>query len=464
MNQIDSLKVFFTFPISIDRPPYLQWHVDYQSRQYIQRLIEDKTTDPEITAIAQLLVKQLFQSNPERLPPNSRNSIAALLANLLLSQRQQRTHADIASIFRIVKQHGSTMTLEEIYALGLNILCQPERFLKNFEPQSEDWLGSLLAYIPNKFKGELVDRLRSILGQDFNRTNLGLLARCSPTRMRTALIEAGERGSRLEQMLAVHQYLKETIAAKLFETRNPQIAHYEALLARQREQVDGANSSIPDLDSLKNTLDLMGNATRSYERSLTDPVDRADSLDRNVNKDGDSTATLGDFYVDPVADSDSQGTTAQQQELRQRVAHLLSNSSDPIFVLIDGLNLTQAEAGKELGCNQSTVMRRRDRLLLKLAGQLALELTPNVETLTAKQLEEIASYIAACVKDYYLELLMGIVIDIEATRIGDNETIAKFTDIVCDRWRFRFIPEEVGLIKAREFVIWILSIIQRSMD
>ncbi len=301
--------------------------------------------------------------------------------------------------------------------------------------------------------------MRSILGQDFNRTNLGLLARCSPTRMRTVLIEAGEKGGRLEQMLEVHQCLKETIAAKLFETRNPQIVHYEALLARQREQVDGANSSIPDLDSLKNTLDLMGNATRSYERSLTDPVNRADSLDRNVNKDGNSTATLGDFYIDPAADSDSKGTTAEQQELRQRIAQFLSNSSDPIFLLIDGLNLTQAEAGKELGCNQSTVMRRRDRLLLKLAGQLALELTPNVETLTAKQLEEIASYIAACVKDYYLELLMGIVIDIEATRIGDNETIAKFTDIVCDRWRFIFIPEEVGLIKAREFVIWILSII-----
>jgi hypothetical protein len=463
MNQIDSLRVFFTLPISIDRHPYLQWHVDYQSKQYIQRLIEDKTTDPEVAAIAQLLVNQLLQSDPERLAPNLRNSIAALLANLLLSRRQQRTHADLASIFRLVKQHGSTMTLDEVYALGLNILCQPERFLKNFEPQSKDWFSSLIAYIPNKFKGDLVDRLRSILGQDFNRTNLGLLARCSPTRMKTALIEAGERGTRLEKMLEVHQCLKETVAAKLFETRNPQIVHYEALLTRYREWVDRENNSIPDVNSLRNILDLMGNITRSYERSLTDPADRADSLDRPIGNGLDaSTSTLGDLYVDPVADVSSLETTSERQKLRQRIAYVLSNSLDPLLMLVDGLNLTQAEAGKELGRNQATVLRRRNRLLVKLAEELAVELLPNAETLTAKQLEEIASYVAACVKDYYQELLMGIVIDIEATLAEDKDIATRFIEVIEDRWQFDFIYEGSGAIKAREFVIWVLSIIKRN--
>jgi hypothetical protein len=465
MNQIDSLRVFFTLPISIDRPPYLQWHIDRQSKQYIQRLIEDKITDAEVAAIAQLLVRQLLQPDPERLDLDSRNSIAALLANLLLSRRQQRTHADIASIFLLVKQHGSTITLDEVYALGLNILCQPERFLKNFEPQSKDWLGSLSAYIPNKFKGDLVDRLRSILGQDFNRTNLGVLARCSPTRMRTALIEAGESGTRLAEMLDVHQCLKETVAAKLFETRNPQIVHYEALLTRYREWVDRENNFIPDVNSLRNMLDLMGNITRSYERSLTDPIDRADSLDRPVGNDLDSsTSTLGDLYVDLAADFSGIETTSKRQELRQRIAHLLSDSIDPLLMLVDGLNLSQAEAGKELGCNQATALRRRKRLLVKLARQLALEVLPTTEVFTAKQLEEIASYVADCIKEYYQELLMGIVMNIEATSAEDNTIVTRFIEIIAERWQFDFISDGAGMSKAREFVFWVLSIIIRSKD
>jgi hypothetical protein len=456
MDKPDRLKVFHTLPMSIDRHPYLDWCEDLRLKRYLYRLITDDTVPPTVTAIAQTIVAKL-----ERLPPTRGDysqldrdlcgCVTALLAGILLSRK--RGNWIKADIFEKLQRYGSTLELKDIYAIGLQILSDPRWLVRGFAPDPKlVWLDLLRAYSQTKFQRSLVDGIRKLPGlKHFKRTNLGMLVRTSTGRVKAALIAGGERGERLETMLLLHQYLTETVKAKKFETKNPQPAHDRELLARYTTQV-GESHPIPDLDKLKELLTAMGNTLRNYEQPQLDSIDRPVGSGDNDRafRVGDSIATSPDTEQIPNELS-SVETFVERQNLRQQVVELLSQLSgerERMLMFLYGLALKQVPAGLELGCNPCNISRRRSRLSLELAQQLWQQLAQG--ELTAELLATLVKSIEDICEDYYAELLVGMLTEIDLTSSG--EICKEFIDRVQIRWQFTFHPDRQGAIAAEKFV------------
>jgi hypothetical protein len=417
------LKVFYTLPSSSEDPPYLRWDEDPSLRRYVLALVADLATQIEVFTVAQILIQRLPQLPSQRQDYTLGDRVhsgcmTALLSSIVLSTALSRWMRFY--ILPKLEMHGSSMEIGDIYALGLEILSDPASFLRNYHPGNLDTYDRLCAFSHRKFQQSTIDRLRNISElRNFARTNLGLLVRSRWSKVKKALIEAGEQGERLVGLSLLHQCLQETVTANQFETRDPQATHYAALLARYRERATATDFDIADLDRIEKLLVLMGNALRSYE------LPKITSLDLPVGNDlTGKTTTLGDFVeATPIDILSTIEIQAQSQQLRQVVVSSLDRlaESDPladrVLFLLYGLELTQANAGVELGIDQATVMRRRDRTIARLAEQLLRN--PNLaceetelarqryeqlstqQKRTAKELEPYINYVKPICEDYY---------------------------------------------------------------
>jgi DNA-directed RNA polymerase specialized sigma24 family protein len=125
------------------------------------------------------------------------------------------------------------------------------------------------------------------------------------------------------------------------------------------------------------------------------------------NETTGKTTTLGNFVeATPIDVLGMMEIQKLSQQSRQAVVSSLDRlaesnpSADRVLFLLYGLKLTQADAGVDLGINQATVMRRRDRNIGELAKQLHKHLLPN-QALTAKELEPLIEYVKFICSDYY---------------------------------------------------------------
>jgi hypothetical protein len=305
----------------------------------------------------------------------------------------------------------------------------------------------------------LIDRLRSLPNlSGFKRTNLGLLVRSSPKRVKTALIEAGEREPRLTGLLLIHQYLQEGVQANEFSTQNPEAMHYDKLLARSRQQCERVNLPIASRDTITELLNYMGNTLRHY---LQPPQV---SFDRSL---GDSTATVGDFIPDPGLSPVERMVMAEQQQqtrqFRQQLAATLGQlpiDRAGLLLWLYGLKLTQAEAGIELNLNQSTIKHRRDRTLQQLAQDLH-HIAKSTEKLEIETLATIVQALILVCEDQYPASLAQVLTLVRATIAETKLLPADFlTEQLCQlfiaeiqkQWQFKFKQQQMGYIKAATFV------------
>ena len=417
------LKVFYTLPSSSEDPPYLRWNEDPNLRRYVLTLVADLATQIEVFTVAQIFIQRLPQLPSQRQDYTPRDRvhsgcITALLASIVLSTALSRWMRFY--ILPKLEMHGSSMEIGDVYAIGLEILSDPASFLRNYNPGNLDTYDRLCAFSHRKFQQSTIDRLRNISElRNFARTNLGLLVRSRWSKVKKALIEAGEQGERLAALSLLHQCLQETVTASQFETRDPQATHYAALLARYRDRATATDLEIADLARIEKLLVLMGNALRSYE------LPKVTSLNLPVGNDlTGKTTTMGDFIeatqIDVLSTSEIQ---VQSQQLRQVVVSSLDRLAeskplaDRVLFLLYGLKLTQADAGVDLDINPTTVMRRRDLAIVNLAEQLLRN--PNLaceetelarqryeqlstqQKRTAKELEPYINYVKPICQDYY---------------------------------------------------------------
>jgi hypothetical protein len=407
------LRVFYTLPSSIEAPPYLRWDKDPHLRRYVLALVANLATQIEVFTVAQILIQRLPQLPSQRQDYTlgdrvHSGCITALLSSIVLSTALSRWMR--FDILPKLEMHGSSLEIGDVYAIGLEILSDPASFLRNYHPGNLATYERLCAFSNRKFQQSTIDRLRNI-------SELRVRSRWS--KVKKALIEAGEQGERLVGLSLLHQCLQETVIAKQFETRDPQATHYAALLARYRERATATDFDITDLARIEKLLVSMGNALRSYE------LPKITSLDLPVGNDlTGKTTTLGDFVeATPIDVLGTIEIQAQSQQLRQFVVSLLDRlaESDPlvdrVLFLLYGLELTQADAGVDLKIDQATVMRWRDRAIAKLAEQLLRN--PNLaceetelarqryeqlstqQKRTAKELEPCINYVKPICKDYY---------------------------------------------------------------
>ena len=500
------MKVFYTLPTSIEASPYLRWYRDRDAEIYIQKLIGELELPLKEEPIAKILIEkleierererelsgsisaletQIFLSQQsgkwiqtERLtqlqqplsivdlrslaPENPKNRglracSTALLAELLLSRRRGTWIR--SDIFEKLQKYDTSIGLKDIYAIGIDILCDPKHFVRGFAPQANvNWYRNLRAWSETKFRRSVVDGVRKETGlKYFKRTNLGILKLSTDTRVEQVLIAAGEKGDRLKGMLLVHLSLQETVKAKTFDTKNPQPAHYQELLNQYHDRRGGLTLPIPDWETLKELLTAMGKILRSYEQP------RISSLETPLgNGEAGQSITLGETLVGTAgsprgAESASESTThglthIEAIDCQAQAIHLLHQlpiKEQRLLIFLYGLQLNEEEAGLELGCHQSTVNRRRERMLLGIVRKLNPQLV--TAELTTALLDEIIDELKGIYEDYCPELLVEILTDVAAANPPEGVERA-FIDRIQAHWQFEFHLEERGSTKVKAFV------------
>jgi hypothetical protein len=451
---------FYEIPESIDRHPYLRWRVDTRLKRYVHQRMPDHYSPTQVLATARILVEEVQELSLDRQQytlseHNLSGSMTAFIAHILFSERKVRLDRTV----ELLKFHFQGTELHDVYQISLIVISQPSKFLRNFSPQL-DWYGSLCWYSHNKFQKSLTDELRKLAGDDFKRTNLGLLKRCTPSRLETCLKQLGERRERLKGLLFLHQCFQETVVANQFVTNNPQAVHYDALLARYRECKQVTDLEIVDQAAVKKLLADLGNMIRNDRQQI--PL----SLDAPIGND-DDLGTLGDLVADvreSVSPEDCKprelaldllrknslvGTTATPAD-RQLTKAILA---DRILFLLYGLRLTQVEAGLELDCHQSTIGRNHDRQIAKLGQEsyLSYHKLPTTAQISIETLDEYSKYIQSLCEDYYAELAMDLLTSAVSTTSKSN-VVERFIDLVEARWQFKFKPGGSGLDRINTFV------------
>jgi hypothetical protein len=479
---MESIKHFCELPSLENCQDYLTWHREPRLARYLRNL-----TDRSTEEIAQILVNKIIADPTDKL---ACACITAILAHILFSASGR---ARIRSqIFNPLQHHSTQIELEDIYQIALDIICQPVQFLANFQPDRDRWYGSLVRYSNYRFDRLLIDRIRNLPGMSgFKRTNLGLLARTSPRRMKTALIQQGEQDRRLPQLLLLHQCLVDVVAVSEFDTKNPQPVHYDNLSARYIEQCDSANPmAIDDHTTLIKLVESMGTAIRNYLQP------QPEALDRSIgNNDAEGTA-----LIDLIPDPSHHRQQLESGILKQDVIELvdkLAIDNDRLLMFFSGLELTQVEVGVELGCDPATAKRRRDRCLKQLAkdlhakifqttdlsielldtildplklvcNDLYVELLEKILALIAKDLhpkifqtidlsiellDTILDPLKLVCNDLYVELLEKILALIVANLNSiESNIVDLFIDQIQRQWQFNFKPAQMGLAKAIAFV------------
>jgi hypothetical protein len=429
---MESIKTFCEFPSLVESQNYLTWHRDPRLVRYLRGL-EDRSS----VQIADILVNRILTTPTDKL---ACASITALLAHILFSASGR---AKIKSqIFNPLQYHSTQIELADIYQIALDIISQPVPFLANFQPDAANWYGSLVRYSNYRCDRLLIDRIRSLPNlSGFKRTNLGLLVRTSPRRIKTALIERGEANLRLQQLLLLHQCLIDTMGADEFDTRNPQPVHYDNLSARYIQQCDRVELAIGDRDTLIQLVEYMGTAIRTYLQPQLDAIDR--SVDVH---DAQSRA-----LIDLIPDSRNSDDRLESDLIKQEAIELsnkLPIESDRILMFFYGLELTQVEVGIEVECDQSTAKRRRDRCLKQLAKDLHAKIA-QTETLSVELLDAIIDRLELTYKDIYAELLLAIFELI--TSDSESNITPIFINRIESKWQFKFKPAQMGLTKASAF-------------
>ncbi len=430
------MEAFCEFPSIGERQDCLTWQRDPRLVRYLRGL-EDRS----IAQIAELLVNRILTNAIDKL---ACACITALLAHILFSASGR---AKIRSqIFNPLQYHSTQLELADIYQIALDIISQPIHFLANFQPDPANWYGSLVRYSNYRFDRLLIDRIRSLPElSGFKRTNLGLLARTSPRRMKTALIQQGERDLRLQQLLLLHQCLVDTIAVDEFDTRNPQPVHYDNLSARYIEQCDLVELAIDDRATLIQLVKYMGAAIRNYLQPQLDTLDR--SIDNN---DAQSTVLI-DLIPAPSECHHQLESSILKQDIIE-LSTKLAIDSDRVLMFFYGLELTQVEVGVELECDPATAKRRRDRCLKQLAKDLHTKIF-QTEDLSLELLDSILDRLKLICDDLYAELLLEI---FELIVADSNSISSSITELFIERierqWQFKFKPAQMGLAKATAFV------------
>jgi predicted Zn-dependent protease len=399
-------SVFYRLPQISSQAPGIQWTLDPRLQRYIQQL-----NYPDVKLIAYHLVT----TSPT---PNTNGCLTALLAHIAFipPRRLHSTHA--------ILQQYYTEDLVDLYQMGLEIISDARGFVSNFDASrslnTSYWYPNFYRWSQQKFDFALTDRIRNQKGMSgFKRTNLGLVARATPTKILKAL--ASYPASTHPTYLVLHFCLTTAVKARRFDTSNPQAADYAEILALYRQRQVMA-LEYPQIVSY---LDELGKAVRNYDRL------RVTSFDLPLGIADDTMLDKIPGTQQPLQQAIVAEYEAEIDRVKQIVVGLLAAlpiDRDRVLLLLYGLALTQTEAGKELQVHQTTVKRNNDKILAILAQDIYCQSRDKSSPLASEQLQQIIIHLLSLCREYYPDLL-DLIID---------KDLEVFVDRVQARWEIQF--------------------------
>lgn len=420
-------SIFSALPQISSQPPYIRWIVDPKLQRYIDRF---NTSDLGFIAY------HLVTTAPT---PNSNACLTAILARIAFVPAHR-----LRSIHTLLQQYY-TEDLADLYQIGLEIVSDPRKFLSNFDPtrsiNTVYWYPNFYKWSQQKFDLHLTDRIRNQKGMSgFKRTSLGLVVRATPAKIVKALTQQGYPAATHPMYLALHCCLEQAVKAKRFNTAQPQAADYAEVLALYRQRHPAL-----DNDRIVSYLTQLGQAVSNYDRL------RVQSIDLPIGDDNENRT-----IIDTIPSLDNPFDTAILTEYQQQVDRLksiitellqqLSIEPDRLLMLLHGLDLSQKESGKELDCNQTTVMRRNERIMATLAQDIYHQTSDRSPPLSSEQLRQIVIHTIEFCQQYYPDLL--------------TEIIQKFIELSPDvfisrvqsRWQIQFQPDGMAIERLTKII------------
>jgi hypothetical protein len=334
---------------------------------------------PEIQMLPQIVLGSQNAPPQEILSPRQRsiqNCGRAFLCGVAFAKKnQQRLWHNI--FLPLQNYHSAAgITLSDLRQMSLEILLQPQSFLRKFQhsPQEPDWYAKLTDYICNRLELALLDRLRVSGIADFRRTNLGLVNRASYKLVKEIFGASDYQ--------ALHRCLKEAVAAKEFNTFQPQSGYLE-LWQRYRQQVPTAT-----LETMIQQLQELGQGIRSATRPAFYSIDSLTTTDSSpwlrVESDNPLEAAIG------------QWDRQQARDLAHRLQQYIGQLQPPDREIVDYtlLGLKDWEIADRLGCNGSTIGRRRKRIFYGFLYQINPTLALTIKT-GSSEFKQLAALIVA---------------------------------------------------------------------
>lgn len=427
-------RIFFTLPQVSSNPPSIRWIEDPRLQRYIHQL-----STPDRGLIAYHLVTTAAT-------PTTNNCLTALLAHIAFipAHRLRSTHA-------LLQQYYTT-DLADIYQIGLEIVSQPRKFLSNFDPDRSVtagyWYPTFYKWCQQKFDRRLTDTIRAQKGMSgFKRTDLGLVVRATTAKIVKAIVQQGYPTVTHPIYLALHSCLEKAVKAGRFDTAQPQAAHYAEVLALYRQR----QVSTLDYAQIVSYLTQLGAAVRNYDRLRVESSDKVVSAADNRplidiigdRQDGEENAPL-----DKIIRAEYQQQVVRANGIITTLLQQLPIDSDRLLWLLYGLALTQTETGRELKCNQTTVMRRNERVLATLAQNIYEQINDRLPptSLSSEQLQQIVNQNLAFCQQYYPDLLAQTIQQI------DPLELQTLIERVCARWQIQLQPDGAAIARLTQII------------
>jgi predicted Zn-dependent protease len=412
-------SVFYRLPQISSEPSGIKWTIDPRLQRYIQQL-----NYPDVKLIAYHLV-----TTPT---PTTNVCLTALLAHIAFTPPHR-----LCSIHAILQQYYRE-DLADLYQLGLEIISDSRGFLSNFDVSrslnTSYWYANFYRWSQQKFDLALTDRIRNQKGMSgFKRTNLGLAARATPTKILKAL--NGYPGNTHPTYLALHFCLTTAVKARRFDTSNPQAADYAEILALYRQRQVLAL----DYAQIISYLDELGKAVRNYDRLKVTSIDLPLGIGEEtlIDRIPGTQQPLEQAIV-----AEYEGEIDRVKRIVVELLKALPIDRDRVLLLLYGLALTQTEAGKELQSHQTTVKRHNDKTLAILAQDIYRQSREKSPPLASEQLQQIVTHLVSLCQEYYPDLLRAI-IDRDAN---------VFIDRVQSRWEIQFQLDGMAIDRLKMMI------------
>ena len=376
------LECFYTLPDRIEEH-HIIWRIEPRLCDRVNGLRQK--IDPLAGLNEEILEARIARYLFEKLQQHPEHELLRTHWMAFLERRCEKVASQLA--------HFCPNCFPDIVLMGSEVAIHPVIFFKNFDSQRsriEHWYPTLKRFSDTKIKHIIIPKLRGLTGLDtLGQTNLGLAARSSRTRVKEALHHSGYTQAELSRYLLGWQCFQEVRNSMKLGVNKFNPEHFQEVAKRYCElQEELASPEVRKQDitgeEIKIWLETIGKAIRQF---LDPPLD---SLDTPLHSQAaEDISLLNSIPYQPIVDEDM---NQQVAALREFISHLLEelkeNQEKQLLWLRYGLELKQAQIGKELrGQAQYKICRILQQLNNRIVTQIwnwvrqHLELEPSSEGL-----------------------------------------------------------------------------------
>lgn len=404
MNSKSQLEWFYTLPNIVKThsgSPKIKWLVANRAKANIIRISKQQEHE---AAIARVLYAELQKAEQGQI----------IIANwtAFLSRHSEKAAYKVRGMLveaGLASSQELTTVFEEILLIGIALAAEPNLFLTNFtcDRATDDlWYGKLHGYCSEKMRGKLIDRVRARAGnKSFKRSNLGLAARASKTRVTESLVLIGIQNTELEQYLYVWQCFIEVKDAYGIDTKSPQESDFQLIAERMHElEVKHKYNLFPLAvanSKVKAYLEQTGKAIRYL-------IDRPIlSIDKSVSPQ--DSAPLSDLIPDLSAKNDLE-SAEQSSRMDTVTAHTydylqqIDSSKWLVWFLKELVDLKQTDVATIIGSTQKTVSLRYRKVWQNFLAEIISKFQPAnsaSQELSSETITDLKEGLAEIVKSYF---------------------------------------------------------------